>query len=269
MRTRFLALGATCVFATGAVAADLPIIEPIYSTPLYDWNGFYAGINAGYGGGVFKHPFQIIGPEPVEEEPAPALVPPGPGEIIFATGSADVTAGGFIAGVQAGYNWQWSENVLLGIEGDIQGSSIDGRVSLSITDETGEFLPPGESADFDLGTRLDWLATLRPRIGWVNDRFVVYATGGLAWGQTTSSINGTIVGQTVIDESITNDRFGWTIGAGIEYALTDNITFKTEYLYTDLGSEQIVDADFGDGFNFSADSDVAFHVVRAGLNFQF
>ena len=256
MRTRLLALGATCVFATGAVAADLPIIEPIYSTPLYDWNGFYAGINAGYGGGVFKHPFQIIGPEP-EEEIEPALVPPGPGEVIFATGSADVTAGGFVGGIQAGYNWQWSENFLLGIEADIQGSSIDGRVSLNITDETGVFLPEGESADFDLGTRLDWFATLRPRIGWVNDRFVVYATGGLAWAQTTSSISGTIVGQTVIDESITNDRFGWTI------------TFKTEYLYTDLGSEQIIDADFGDGFNFSADSEVAFHVVRAGLNFQF
>jgi len=268
MRTRLIALGATCVMATGAVAADLPIIEPVYSTPLYDWNGFYAGINAGYGGGVFKHPFQLIGPEEEVEPGVAEFVPPGPGEIILATGSADVTAGGFVGGLQAGYNWQWNENFLLGIEGDIQGSSIDGRVSLNITDEEGTFLPPGESADFDLGTRLDWFATIRPRIGWVNDRFVVYATGGLAWGRTTSSINGTIADQAVIDESVTNDRFGWTIGAGIEYALTDNITFKTEYLYTDLGSEPIINADFGD-FNFQAESEVAFHVVRAGLNFQF
>ena len=58
------------------------------------------------------------------------------------------------------------------------------------------------------------------------------------------------------------------LGAGIEYALADNITFKTEYLYTDLGSEEIVNEEF-DGGAFTMDSAVAFHVVRAGLNFQF
>ena len=279
MRTRFLLLGASCLVATSATAADvLPYIEPVYTTPLYDWNGFYVGVNAGYGGGTFEHPLQLIGPdedgeEPYPEEPYPEvtdqLVDPGPGQIIFATGSADVTAGGFVGGVQGGYNWQFDENFLIGIEGDIQGTNIDGSVSLSITDETGALLLPGDSLDAELGTQLDWFATIRPRIGWVNDRFVVYATGGLAWGQTTSSVSATLADATLIDESITNDRFGWTIGAGIEYALFDNITFKTEYLYTDLGSEQIVDLDLGDGYNLSMDSDVKFHVVRAGLNFQF
>ena len=279
MRTRFLLLGASCLVATSATAADvLPYIEPVYTTPLYDWNGFYVGVNAGYGGGNFEHPLQLIGPdedgeEPYPEEPYPEvtdqLVDPGPGQIIFATGSADVTAGGFVGGVQGGYNWQFDENFLIGIEGDIQGTNIDGSVSLSITDETGALLLPGDSLDAELGTQLDWFATIRPRIGWVNDRFVVYATGGLAWGQTTSSVSATLADTTLIDESITNDRFGWTIGAGIEYALFDNITFKTEYLYTDLGSEQIVNLDLGDGYNLSMDSDVKFHVVRAGLNFQF
>lgn len=288
MRTRFLLLGASCLVATSATAADvLPYIEPVYTTPLYDWNGFYVGVNAGYGGGNFEHPFQIIGPdengeypdpeEPYPEEPYPEgpyeatddLPDPGPGQIILATGSADVTAGGFLFGVQGGYNWQFDPNFLIGIEGDIQGTNIEGRVSVSITDETGALLMPGDSLDAELGTNLDWFATIRPRIGWVNDRFVVYATGGLAWGQTTSSITATLADSTLIDESITNDRFGWTIGAGIEYALFDNITFKTEYLYTDLGSEQIVDLDFGEGYNFAMNSDVKFHVVRAGLNFQF
>lgn len=259
MRTRLLALGATCVFATGAVAADLPIIEPIYTAPpVYDWNGFYAGINAGYGGGVFTHPF-AISVDDVEL-----------GLVDILTGSIDVTAGGFVGGVQAGYNWQWDNNFLLGIEGDIQGSSIDGRVSLNITDGPADTLP-FDTLDADAGTKLDWFATLRPRIGWVNDRFVVYGTGGLAWGQTTSSISASIDGTSVFDTSITNDRFGWTIGAGIEYALTDTITFKTEYLYTDLGSEEIASDDLSDDpvTTFTMDSDVAFHVVRAGLNFQF
>lgn len=275
MQKRLLLLGAACLVSTGATAADLTVIEPapIYSTPLYDWNGFYAGVNGGYGGGVFEHPFQLNGPE-FDEEVVAALVPPGPGQIVYATGTADVTAGGFVGGVQAGYNWQFDDNFLLGLEADIQGSTIDGRVSLSITDETGEL--GGATIDADLGTKLDWFATIRPRIGWVNDRFVVYATGGLAWGQTTSSISADISsmmgGEGLIDESVTNDRFGWTVGAGIEYALTDNVTFKTEYLYTDLGSEQILNVDFGGEevpYTLSADSTVAFHTVRAGLNFQF
>lgn len=277
MQKRLILLGAACLASTGATAADLTVIEPapIYSAPLYDWSGFYAGVNGGYGGGVFEHPFQLNGPEPeVETEPqAQEIVAPGPGQIVLATGSADVTAGGFVGGAQIGYNWQFDDNFLIGLEGDIQGSTIDGRVSISVTDESGSF---GDATlNADIGTKLDWFATLRPRIGFVNDRFVVYATGGLAWGQTTSSVNVDVSGlmeSEPFDESVTNDRFGWTVGAGIEYALTDNISLKTEYLYTDLGSEQILDVDFGEGdvpYTLSADSTVKFHTVRAGLNFHF
>lgn len=253
MRTRLIVLGTACILGSNAVAADLPIIAPVYSTPLYDWNGFYAGVNGGYGGGVFKHPYELI--DDGEEDP------------LIASGSADVTAGGFVAGVQAGYNWQFSDNLMIGLEGDIQKSWIDGRVSLDITPGGG-----GDTFNLDMGTNLDWFATLRPRIGWVDDRFVVYATGGLAWGQSKSSIFVGTEGDDPLEESITNDRFGWTVGAGIEYALTDSITFKTEYLYTDLGSERIIDTPLGEGEgvpNLTADSKIAFHTVRAGLNFQF
>ncbi|MDB5540831.1 MAG: omp31-2, partial [Devosia sp.] len=107
MRILIIATMAATLMAGTAGAADLVLDEgvaPVYSSPTYDWNGFYVGINGGYGGGVFKHPLQLIGPES-QGEVAPALVPPGPGEIILATGSADVTAGGFVGGVQVGYNW--------------------------------------------------------------------------------------------------------------------------------------------------------------------
>lgn len=103
----------------------------------------------------------------------------------------------------------------------------------------------------------------------MSDRFVVYATGGLAYGQTTSSISVSIDGVPLFDPSITNDRLGWTVGAGVEYALTDNVTFKTEYLYADLGSAEILNEDLGGGMNVTMDSAVAFHTVRAGLNLQF
>ncbi|MDC9824260.1 porin family protein [Devosia sp. ZB163] len=269
MKGRLLLLGAACLLTTSAVAADLPIVEPVYVAPIYDWSGFYVGVNGGYGGGEFKHPFDLCHyyPQIVLDE--------GEGEGDYnndcyseyaLSGSADITAGGFVGGIQGGYNWQFDENFLFGIEGDIQGSSIDGRVSINV--DSGN-----DSFDADIGTSLDWFATLRGRAGWVNDRFMVYGTGGVAWGRTTSSVNASynnvdIFDEIGIDNEVENDRFGWTIGAGVEYALTDNITFKTEYLFTDLGSEEIINFD-DYGIDFTADSDVAFHVVRAGINFQF
>jgi outer membrane immunogenic protein len=250
MKLVITALTAAALMTSTSLAADLIIEEPaaVYAPAAYDWNGFYVGVNGGFGGGLFEHPFEVT--DGVDTLP----------------GTIDVTAGGFVYGVQAGFNAQM-DNILFGIEADIQGSTIDGRVSLSL-DDPDDIIGGFESLDADAGTSLDWFATLRPRIGLVNDRFVVYATGGLAYGQTTSSINVSINDAPLFDPSITNDRFGWTIGAGLEYALTDNITFKTEYLYTDLGSEEIVNEEFGET-TFTMDSAVAFHVVRAGLNFQF
>jgi len=277
MKGRLLLLGAACLLTTSAVAADLPIVEPVYVAPIYDWNGFYVGVNAGYGGGTFKHPFDLCEIDYYEGDPEPQALElsnddfdscdNGEDEFSVLSGSADITAGGFVGGIQGGYNWQFDENFLFGIEGDIQGSSIDGRLSINVDTPTDDF-------DADIGTSLDWFATLRGRAGWVNDRFMVYGTGGVAWGRTTSSVNASIDGIDLLsgfDNEIENDRFGWTIGAGVEYALTDNITFKTEYLFTDLGSEEFLDLGGGinDDFEFTADSDIAFHVVRAGINFQF
>ena len=209
-------------------------------------------MNAGFGGGTFEHPFEITD---------------GLNSI---SGSLDVTAGGFLGGVQAGYNYQWDSNLLVGIEADIQGSTIDGRVSATITDATGMVFGPG-TINADAGTRLDWFGTLRGRVGYVQDQFVVYATGGLAFGSATSSVfAGLDPNPPFIDESETTDgRIGWTVGAGLEYALMENITFKTEYLYTDLGTDNLISADLGGGVTATLDSTVAFHSVRAGLNFQF
>jgi outer membrane immunogenic protein len=98
----------------------------------------------------------------------------------------------------------------------------------------------------------DWNGTLRPRLGYAFDRFMPYITGGLAVGNVeasdaTSSDSGTAV--------------GWTAGAGIETALTDNVTARVEYRYTDLGSDAIsLD---------SGDVGVASHGVMVGLGFKF
>ena len=274
---------ALSMIAGSAIAADMPYIPYSPAPAAYDWSGFYAGVNAGYGGGNFSYPVAIdlVVPDdyetldPTEQQDFLDSLPLGIGDTLdpadlsngevvsLATGSADLTAGGFVGGVQAGFNFMASESILLGIEADIQASSISGNVSASID-------TPVSTDLLSAGTDLNWYGTLRARAGMTHDRFLGYVTGGVAYGHSTSSVSllGTEFG------SVENDLWGWTVGAGFEYAVTDQVSLKTEYGYVDLGTAELLAGTIlgggGDGsIDGSLSSSVAFHTVRAGLNFHF
>lgn len=263
MNTKYL-LGASAAiliaFSTSSYAADVVGNEPPVpeaSIPVFSWTGGYIGLNAGGGFGTFDHPFSVVDPTTT---PATQLL----------GGSLDITAGGFIGGVQAGYNWQ-SGQVVYGVEADFQGSTVKAEDKLDLN--------VGGVGGVDLsgkaGTKVDWFGTVRARIGYAaSDRFMVYGTGGLAYGHVKSYINGDITsgGALVgsIDESKSKTKAGWTIGAGAEYAITNNWTLKSEYLYTDLGKTTLYQGDiFGAGVDASLKNDVAFHTVRIGVNYKF
>ena len=82
-------------------------------------------------------------------------------------------------------------------------------------------------------TSNDWLATFRGRIGYAFDRWLPYITGGGAYGNVKATVSVPIAG---LSASASNNQFGWTVGAGLEYAFLGNWTAKIEYLYVDLGS---------------------------------
>lgn len=131
----------------------------------------------------------------------------------YGWGNASTPAGSFGAngwggGAYAGYNFQVAPQFVLGVEGDIQANDMSGSV-------------PG------LGVKNTWNATLRGRAGWAYQQFLLYGTGGLALG-------GLKVSNPV--SSDTKTQVGWTIGAGVEAAVTNSITARLEYRYTDLGS---------------------------------
>lgn len=230
-----------------ALAADPVFYEPSPSAPImspvsvYDWTGFYAGVNAGYGGGSFRHPLSFDGTE---------------------LGSLNVTASGFVLGGQVGYNMQFDKFVA-GVEADIQWTNIRSQADLSVSAAA---IPPG--GNLALGTEVNWFGTVRARLGFTPvDRLMVYGTGGFAYGGMTSYARGS-GGFAGLDESARSTKWGWTVGAGAEYALTDALSLKTEYLYTDLGRSNIATIDFaGDTLTF--DRRVNFHTVRTGLNFRF
>lgn len=248
-----IALAALLLTTASAYAADSVYSQPVSAN--FDWSGAYIGASLGGGFGKAKHPFSVSTPDPS-----------GPN----GTGSLDITSGGFLGGVQAGYNWQ-SGQVIYGVEADFQGSNIDGSDTLSYHDG-------GFGVDGKIGTKVQWFGTVRGRIGYAaTERFMPYVTGGFAYGHYKSSASftydpGVQNGGPTISGGVSKSgtSTGWTVGAGAEYAVTDHVTFKGEYLYTDLGKSTLYSGDLGGLVdNVTLKNDLAFHTFRVGLNYKF
>lgn len=147
---------------------------------------------------------------------------------------------------------QWQhDSLVLGIEGDGEFADIDGDTDILEVDGG----PPIGS----LEQEIDWLASLRLRAGFAMDRALIYATGGLAVGgvELTAELDQFGSGR----ESET--AWGWTIGGGLEYAFSDDLSARIEYRYTDLGDIEV------EVPRFSFEADTTFHAVRAGLSWHF
>jgi outer membrane immunogenic protein len=231
MRNGFVALLAAAGLGIGlaqsATAADLS--TPYYKAPplaTFGWTGWYVGVNGGGGWGQTSHTAAI----------APGFASPTTGNF--------GTSGGLVGGT-VGYNYQFGQ-WLVGGEADLDWSNIQGTFNSAAV---------GGAAPFGLGSQLNWLETTRARVGWVWNRAVFYGTGGAALGGVTANASG--AGLTASD---TQTRFGWTAGAGIEYAFTNNISAKVEYLYVDLGTQTQITVD---SVKFTT------NLVRGGLNLRF
>lgn len=254
MQRTIIAAAALLGFAGSAIAADMPRKAPPIAA--YDWNGFYVGGNAGWSWGraqtdqtdstatasiteCFRDPSLVGGPltgalSTIVCAPNTATTFPivtGPTTTTAAT-SGRANVDGFIGGVQAGYNWQFDRHWLAGLEADFQYSAQRGSQSdCSITG------CPAGSALGSSTHRLKWFGTARARLGWLpTDRILLYATGGLAYGNLEADYVSGINGVPLLSASTSTWRLGWTLGAGVEGAIADRWTLKAEYLYADYGS---------------------------------
>ena len=225
-RKLILALSSAALLTGTAHAADLgwsgSTSSPVnmYSpSSAFQWDGFYAGVNAGYG-------FGTLGRQAV-----------GGGALV------ENNTGGWSLGAQAGYNVDMG-GFVLGGEADLQWSNVNYET------------PVGAST---LKASIDGFGTVRARAGLAFDRVMPYVTAGVAFGRgTVSDTTGNVV------TSQSNTHVGWTIGAGLEAAATDNITIKAELLYVDLGTQLYTTLPGG-----STDVTQRFGVIRAGVNYKF
>lgn len=148
-------------------------------------------------------------------------------------------ANGVAGGLYAGYNFQVTPNVVLGAEADF-----------SLTD----LEDSRRNGGLNVTSKSDWNSNIRARVGYTFDRYMVYGAGGLALADLELSGAGDKDSKTAL---------GWTVGAGAEAAITNNVSARLEYVYQDFGSQDFNLNGTGVSSEFSNSQ------VRMGVGYKF
>jgi outer membrane immunogenic protein len=165
--------------------------------------------------------------------------------------------GGALGGLQAGYNFQPTPWLVLGIEGDYSWASLEGSG-----------MPALETEATEMKTSMKWLATLRGRIGYAFDPWLFYVTGGGAWSKESQTITEFAEGA-VNALSYSSKRSGYTVGTGFEYALNQHWSAKLEYNYIHFGSQTFAVDPVMDSEAAGAKVTPEIHAVKFGVNYRF
>lgn len=287
MKNFVIAATAIVSAATMTSAAGAADVSPT----AYDWSGLYLGLNAGaaLNNTDVSHDFSYSGPDVDDGGSAGEINDLLDGVDASLTSDESVFTGGALIG----YNWQHNSFVL-GIEADINHAGFGKDQTRDISDELNELGgllgDPGADdeelyATADTSFGADWFATLRGRAGFAADNFLIYGTGGFAYGKLESSVK--IDATELEDDDPDSNRYytgstdatnwGWTVGAGMEYGV-DNWSLGIEYLYVDLGSADW-SVDLGEtvnddedqlvGIKGKGDVDYRFSVIRASAKIRF
>ncbi|MGP0057919.1 MAG: outer membrane protein [Beijerinckiaceae bacterium] len=199
-RKLLLSTVALVAVSSAAFAADLPSrsAPPVYipPPPVFSWTGVYIGGQVGYQWGTTTTAYSNAAGAYVSE---PSVKP-----------------NGVVGGAHIGYNLQFSQ-IVVGLEGDVDGSSYKGSGTDTLGVVSGVTRTPVEGS-------------LRGRVGVAWDRALIYGTGGAAFGDLHTSLT-SVTGT----DTFNDGRVGWTVGGGIEYAVTNNWSVRAEYRYTDFG----------------------------------
>lgn len=272
LATALLIVGSTAL----AYAADLPLrTAPVYAPPplpVFTWTGGYFGINAGY---AFDYGSRF---RTFDDSAVPAVNANG-----VATGVRPalltIHSDGFTGGGQIGYNYQFGagSGIVVGFEADAAYTDLDVTRTVSLTNQAGATRFSRFHSD------MDFLGTVRGRIGYAFDRVLVYGTGGFAYGDVNNrSRFFSSTGALTYAGGRDGLQTGYTYGGGVEFAMpTDSflnffhssaVTVKAEYLHYDLGTSSLRLPATGAGGSSGAytqrvrtDGDIA----RIGLNYKF
>ena len=209
MRHQFLLASVGAIALAGsAFAADLPMAPPPPPVPIFSWTGLYLGLQVGY---AWDHDSENFGFGPTFLAPVP----------FFISSAFSTSPSGVIGGAHIGYNLQINQWVA-GVEGSIGWHQPSAK----------PFSTPLAGATWAPGRPIQ--GSIRARAGVAWDRALIYVTGGAAFTGITNGYSNFGIGLFSI-ENISKTRAGWTVGGGIEYAVTNNWSVRAEYRYSDFG----------------------------------
>ena len=244
-----LLLICVCINNVSADESNVNNPEPSAKSPTTNlWQGFYAGINAGYGHNAGNIDARgVSGAKSKDEEHS------------------------FIGGIQVGANRQYGD-IVVGIEADFNDSQLEDSESI--------YANFGFAEDYyHHDSKVDWFSTLRGRIGYApRQNLLLFVTGGVAMGRIESKTRFEVdytpwdEGDTSWSSSARDTRFGGVVGAGAEYSVASRWSVKAEYLFVDLGTKtNVVNGTYvnGDAKTYSVKNKGQFSVFRLGVNFRF
>jgi outer membrane immunogenic protein len=276
------------IFSTGVIAAlaaggagqglaaDLPV-RAAY-VPAFTWAGLYAGAHLGY---IWNDPELVA-------SSFTSLV--GPGEVVTNAGISppgslnDTSGHRFVGGGQLGFNMQTGIWVY-GAEADISAGRrrIGTNASSNFNFLSNPVSPVAIQNLAAAEAEVDWYGTVRGRLGIARDRWLVYASGGLAYGQVkVSTVSNPFVFIVAADLAVgttaaattTHTKAGWAANAGVAYAWSDTVSLFAEWTRINLGGDTaqtnfFVPINTG-GVSFQSRSDVVnrFDVIQAGVNLK-
>ena len=266
MKKFVAALFTVALSAASASAADMaarytkaPLVAPIYN-----WTGFYIGLNAGGAWNESNVTSTVFSEGGYFADTSPAA--------IALAGNQNINKSGFTGGVTAGYNWQIN-NAVLGVETDFNYFGIKGSSTRTAV------YPCCVAHTFTVNSSksTDWLWTLRGRVGFlVTPALLLYGTGGLAVADLKASYLFTDTFAAASESaSISSTRYGWTAGVGGEYALLNGWSIKAEYLYVDLGRASTTSTNLTTSAGpfpahvFTHTVDLRSNIGRVGINYKF
>lgn len=212
---------------TSTTALAADYAEP--APEAFSWTGFYIGAWAAYNDVNRNNELSAGGPTTIDLEDS---------------------FSGFSGGALLGFNYQF-DSIVVGLEGDIGLADINDNNTLA--------------AAAVLEDDIDTTYGIRARLGYAVDHTLLFITGGVAWADYEFTLS-SLTGGTSID-LFDDTLFGWQFGGGVEQAVTDNITVRLEYLYTDYDDD--TDSFSTGGATIDTEADLDSHTIRLGVNFLF
>jgi outer membrane immunogenic protein len=243
---------AVALIGTPALAADIAVpatsYYPKFPPPaIYDWTGIYVGGHIG--GGILTDSVSQNG---VSASPNATNL----------TGSGNLSPAGVIGGGQLGANYEIAPWVI-GIEGSWTDSGVQGNTLIGVGSTA--IVPPPVIGQERFTSNDLWVAAVAGRVGYAANNWLFYAKAGGAWLHVTytEDLLAAPTPVTVSTQNIRDNRTGFTVGAGIEFGLVENLSGKIEYDFYDFGSKN---------YNFvitPVSVSSSLHALTVGLNYRF